>query len=117
MGVGQERPRWTFLTNHAHVLVCIARDPGSSLRNIAQAVGITERATQSIVGDLEAAGYLDRRRVGRRNEYVLHPDVPLRHPLESAHAVGELLAVIVESRVPVRRRRGRTAAQLDAELN
>lgn len=89
--------RWTFLTNHAHVLVCIARDPGIRGRDIAERVGITERAAQSIVADLAEAGYLTRTRVGRRNTYEVHPDLPLRHPVEAAHQVGELLAVVTPS--------------------
>jgi hypothetical protein len=86
--------RWTFLTNHAHVLLVIARDPGIRLRDIADRVGITERAAQRIVGDLEREGYLTRRRSGRRNVYELHTDLPLRHPLEESHAVGELLDLL-----------------------
>lgn len=82
---------WTFLTNHAHVLVCIARQPDIRLRDVATHVGITERAVQSIVRDLEEAGYLDRSRVGRRNQYRLHVDQPLRHPVEQGHQVIELL--------------------------
>ncbi len=86
--------QWTFLTNHAHVLLCIARNPDVRLRDIALAVGITERAVQVIIVDLEQAGYLTRSRVGRRNHYRLHGDLPLRHPLERMHEVGELLAVL-----------------------
>lgn len=82
---------WTFLTNHAHVLVCIARQPDIRLRDVATRVGITERAVQSIVADLEEGGYLDRSRVGRRNHYRLHVDRPLRHPVERGHQVTELL--------------------------
>lgn len=89
--------RWTFLTNHAHVLVCIARDPGIRGRDIAERVGITERAAQSIVADLVAEGYVTRTRVGRRNTYEVHPDLPLRHPVEQAHQVGDLLAVVTPS--------------------
>lgn len=85
------RPTWTFLTNHGHVLVCIAEDPGSRGRDIAARVGITERACQSIVADLAAGGYVTRTRVGRRNRYEIHPDVPLRHPIEGGHSIGELL--------------------------
>jgi hypothetical protein len=88
------RPRWMFLTNHAHVLLCIAKDPGIRLRDVAEKVGITERATQSIVADLTAAGYVSRRRVGRRNHYELHSELPLRHPLQQHHCVGELLAAL-----------------------
>ena len=85
---------WTFLTNHAHVLVCIAEDPDARGRDIAAKVGITERATQAIVADLVAGGYVTRTRVGRRNRYELRPAAPLRHPLERQHTVGELLAAL-----------------------
>ena len=90
-----EQPsQWTFLTNHAHVLICIARDPSVRLRDVADAVGITERAAQRIVQELEAEGYLEHERVGRRNYYRLNPQLPLRHPLEREHRVAELLASI-----------------------
>ena len=85
---------WTFLSNHAHVLVCLAADPDLRLRDIAERVGITERAVFTIVNDLEAGGYLTRIREGRRNRYELNPHGPLRHPLEAPHTVGELLAAI-----------------------
>jgi predicted transcriptional regulator len=86
--------RWTFLTNHAHALVCIASDPGIRIQDIADRVGITLRAAQDIVSDLVAAGYITRTRVGRRNRYEVHPELPLRHPLEQDHQVGELLGAI-----------------------
>jgi DNA-binding transcriptional ArsR family regulator len=89
---------WTFLTNHAHVLLCVSRDPQARLRDVADAVGITERAAQRIVAELEAGGYLTRIREGRRNRYEIHADVPLRHPVEREHAVGEILAVLRPSR-------------------
>ena len=73
-------PTWTFLSNHANVLLCIARERGIRLRDVAVRVGITERAVQRIVGDLEASGYLSRVREGRRNRYEIHGDLPLRHP-------------------------------------
>lgn len=85
---------WTFLTNHAHVLRCLATDPEVRLRDVAQIVGITERAAQRIVMELEGAGYLERERVGRRNRYRLHADQPLRHPMDRDHHVNELLAVL-----------------------
>ncbi|MCI2267208.1 MULTISPECIES: helix-turn-helix transcriptional regulator [Micrococcales] len=85
---------WTFLTNHAHVLLCIAQDPGMRLRDVADAVGITERAAQRIVAELEQAGYLERVRDGRRNRYRLNQELPLRHPLDRDHAVGEILTVL-----------------------
>ena len=85
---------WTFLTNHAHVLICLSRDPDALLREVAAQVGITEGATQRIVADLVDAGYLQRTRVGRRNRYELDPDLPLRHPLERDHAIGEILGIL-----------------------
>ena len=85
---------WTFLTNHAHALVCIARDPGLRLRDVAERVGVTERAAQRIVSDLVDAGYLDRLREGRRNSYRVRSDRPLRHPVERGHDIGEILAVL-----------------------
>jgi DNA-binding transcriptional ArsR family regulator len=93
-------PDWTFLTNHAHVLLCVARDPGVRLRDVAEAVGITERAAQRIVAELVEAGYLERERDGRRNRYRLHPELPLRHPLERDHAIGEVLRVLMEPGSP-----------------
>lgn len=85
---------WTFLTNHAHVLICTAQDPGVRIQDIADRVGITLRAAQGIVSDLVDAGYVTRTRVGRRNEYEIHPERPLRHPLERAHQVGGVLAAL-----------------------
>lgn len=85
---------WTFLTNHAHALVCISRDPGLRLRDVADRVGVTERAAQRIVSDLVDAGYLDRLREGRRNSYRVRADQPLRHPVENGHQVGEILRVL-----------------------
>ena len=87
-------PRWTFLANHAHVLVCIDRDPTATMRGIAGQVGITERAVQRIVADLVEDGYLERRREGRRNAYAIHRDRPLRHPLEESTSVDALLHLI-----------------------
>ncbi len=86
-------PQWTFLTNHGHVLLCIARDPDVRHRDLADQVGITERAAQRIVADLADAGYLDVTKEGRRNRYRLHPEMPLRHPNENDQHVGEILAV------------------------
>ncbi len=86
---------WTFLSNHGHVLVCLARDPEARLRDVALSVGITERAVQKIVSDLEEAGVVERLRDGRRNRYRLHPERPLRHPIESHRTVGALLAMVL----------------------
>ena len=86
---------WTFLSNHAHVLMSIAVDPEVRLKDVAQRVGITERAVQRIVGDLEDGGYLTRERTGRRNRYRLHPEKPLRHPTLAHRKVRELLALVL----------------------
>lgn len=85
---------WTFLTNHAQVLLCIARNDRLTVREIAAAVGITERAVQRILDDLEEAGYLSRFRDGRKNRYEIHPEVPMRHPAQQGHAVHDLLALL-----------------------
>jgi predicted ArsR family transcriptional regulator len=89
---------WTFLTNHAHALLCVAREPGMRLRDIADCVGITERAAHRIVDDLCEEGYLTRHRVGRRNFYEVHPHAPLRHPLERDVEVGDVLAVLLRDK-------------------
>ena len=87
---------WTFLSNHAHVLFCIAKEPEVRLREVAEKVGITERAVQRIVADLEDGGYLSRIREGRRNRYEVHGDRPLRHSIEAHLAVSVLVDLIVE---------------------
>lgn len=91
-----EEPRssWTFLTNHGHVLVCIATNPDVRISEIADQVGIGERAAQGIVTDLVEGGYVTRTKVGRRNRYSVNPELPLRHPLERDHQVGELLRAV-----------------------
>ena len=85
---------WTFLSNHAHVLVSLARDPDARLRDVAGAVGITERGVQKILRDLTDAGVLTRERVGRRNRYQINRRVPLRHALEAHETVGTLLRLV-----------------------
>ena len=85
---------WTFLTNHAHALISLAADPDLRVRDLAARLGITERATQRILADLDEAGYLERRRLGRRTRYELRLDRPMRHPAESMHSVGELVRAI-----------------------
>jgi Mn-dependent DtxR family transcriptional regulator len=82
---------WRFVTNHAHVLECIAADPSARLRDIAATVGITERTASQIVNDLAQAGYLSKTRDGRRNLYEIHGELPLRHPQHRHHTVGELI--------------------------
>jgi DNA-binding IclR family transcriptional regulator len=84
---------WTFLTNHAHVLLCLTAEPDARLREVADAVGITERAVQHIVADLAAAGVLVRTREGRRNRYTLNAEAPLRHPVEAHRRVADLMAL------------------------
>jgi predicted ArsR family transcriptional regulator len=85
---------WVFLTNHAHVLLCIARDPHSRARDIAERVGITERAAQRILADLIAEGYATRTKVGRRNHYEIDADGHLRHPVFRDLSIGPLLEVL-----------------------
>lgn len=87
---------WDFLTNHAHVLICVARDPGIRLRDIAESVGITERGAHNILSQLVEEGYVERRREGRRNHYKVMPQRPLRHPLVQDQEVGELLTILLK---------------------
>ena len=84
-------PSWTFLTNHAHVLIAISRNPELRQRDIAYAVGITVGAVQRIIAELEEGGYLRHEKIGRRNRYDVIDDQPLRHPLENQHSVRELI--------------------------
>jgi predicted transcriptional regulator len=91
----QDRKPWTFLTNHARVLICIARDPDLRVRDVADQIGITERAAQLIITDLEEGGYLVRTRVGRRNTYTIKGDRPFRHPAEADHDVQDLIEVFL----------------------
>ena len=88
---------WTFLSNHAHVLLLIASDSEIRLRDVAEKVGITERAVQRIVADLEAGKYIERERCGRRNRYQVNPRLPLRHPVEAHRTVGALMSLILDS--------------------
>jgi DNA-binding Lrp family transcriptional regulator len=91
-------PTWSFLTNHAQVLLCIARDPAVRLRDIGDAVGITERAAHRIVGELADDGYISRERVGRRNRYRIQPDLPIPDRFPREQKVGDLLALIDQRR-------------------
>ena len=88
------RPTWTFLTNHAQVLVCIAQDSGVRLRDIGERVGITERATHRIVTELADAGYITRQRNGRRNHYTINTHFPLPDPVARERNVGQLLEIL-----------------------
>jgi DNA-binding IclR family transcriptional regulator len=92
---GNSAARWGFLTNHAQVLVCIAEDPSVRLRDISERVGITERAAHRIVAELSEADYITRGRVGRRNTYAIHSDVPLPDAVARSRNVGDLLAILV----------------------
>jgi predicted transcriptional regulator len=97
--------QWRFMTNHAHVLEAIASEPTVRLRDIAAAVGITERTAAHIVNDLEQAGYLTKSRDGRRNRYQVHNELPLRHPRHRHHTVGELIRFLESAHEPDPRRK------------
>jgi hypothetical protein len=99
--------QFRFVTNHAHVLVCIAADPGMRLRDIAAAVGITERTAAQIVNELEQAGYLTKTRDGRRNQYEIHEELPLRHPQHRHRSVGDLIRFL-QTPAPGHERRRRS---------
>jgi predicted transcriptional regulator len=85
---------WRFLSNHTQVLLCLQRDPNARIRDIAQQVGITERAAQRIVADLVETGYVESERVGRRNHYRINTDAAMRHPAQDGHEIGELLKIL-----------------------
>ncbi|QDU89103.1 MarR family protein [Pirellulimonas nuda] len=94
---GQEtRHRWTFLTNHSHVLILLNAEPDLVLREIAARVGITERAIQQILADLQEEGFIEREKIGRRNHYRVKTDHYLRHPIEAHCKVADLLSLIVD---------------------
>ncbi len=90
----RDQGSWTFLSNHAHVLVCLARDPDARLRDVAERVGITERAVHRIITDLEGGGVIRRSRSGRRNHYEIDHSATMRHPLEAECTVGSLLGLL-----------------------
>ena len=94
--------RWDFLTNHAHVLLSVSQDPGIRLREIAAAVGVTERSAHKILSELVEEGYVLRERHGRRNRYKVKPELPLRHPLVQDREVGDLLSVLSRPERPAR---------------
>jgi hypothetical protein len=109
------RDSWTFLTNHGHVLVCLAVEPDVLLRDVASSIGITERAVQQIVGDLERAGVIVRLRVGRRNRYILRREEQLRHPVEAGVTVGDFVDLV--ERGTSSRRRPAPARALASSLS
>ena len=90
---------WTFLTNHAHVLLSLVERPGATMRDVAARVGITERAVQRIVSELEEAGYLSRVREGRANRYTVHEGLLLRHPVEGHCTIAELIEMVIGGRM------------------
>lgn len=89
-----DRRRWRFLSNHTQVLLLLHRDPNARFRDIAQHVGITERAAQRIVADLVESGYVESERVGRRNRYRINTDIAMRHPAQEGREIGELLRLL-----------------------
>jgi len=91
---GDNHKTWRFLSNHTQVLLCLQRDPNARFRDIAQSVGITERAAQRIVADLVESGYVESERVGRRNRYHVNTDIAMRHPAQHGHEIGELLKLL-----------------------
>ena len=95
--------KWTFLTNHARALVCIARDPGVRLRDIAAALGVTERSAYAIVTDLTEDGYIVKQKEGRRNRYHIQADLPLRESVVQKRTIGEVLGLLAEASVPDQR--------------
>ena len=96
---------WSFLTNHARVLVCIAHDPGVRLRDIATTLGITERSAFGVVTDLTEGGYVVKEKDGRRNRYQIQAHLPLREAITQERTIGEVLDVLVETNTRTRRRR------------
>jgi hypothetical protein len=93
-------PSWNFLSNHGRALLCITHDPNARLRDVAAELGVTERSAYAIVNDLAAAGYITKERDGRRNRYLLRPDLPLHDVLDREVAIGEVLEVLTGSATP-----------------
>ena len=94
MSSNEDRKPWRFVTNHTQVLLCIARDGNVRLRDVAEKVGITERAAQRIVADLVEAGFVERKKVGRRNHYSIDRRAKMRHPAQENQAIGDLLDLL-----------------------
>ena len=94
MSSPEQEKTWRFLSNHTQVLLCIQRDPDARFRDIAERVGITERAAQRIVADLITSGYVESERIGRRNHYRVNPDIAMRHPAQEGHDIGEVLRLL-----------------------
>ncbi len=89
-----EKGQWTFLSNHGRVFVYVAKHPKSTTEAISREVSLTQRGVQKILAELETAGYIARRKEGRSNRYIVHPELPMRHQLEGDHAVGDLLLAL-----------------------
>jgi DNA-binding IclR family transcriptional regulator len=98
--IGTHEKTWHFLSNHTQVLLCIARDPDTRLRDIAETVGITERAAQRIVTDLIVSGYVESERHGRRSRYTINRRIAMRHPAQTNHEIGELLDLLTRADSP-----------------
>jgi DNA-binding IclR family transcriptional regulator len=96
MSTNDAKP-WTFVTSHTQVLLCLARDPDARMRDVADTVGITERAAQRIVADLVEAGYVERQRVGRRNRYTINTSAHMRHRSQLGHEIGDLLQLLQQA--------------------
>jgi predicted ArsR family transcriptional regulator len=94
MASSSTTPSWTFLTNHTHILVVLHREPEMRIRDMADEVGITQRAVQRILAELQAEGVISISKEGRRNRYFIHHEKRLRHALESRHTIGELLEIL-----------------------
>jgi DNA-binding IclR family transcriptional regulator len=92
----EEIPEWTFLSNHAHVLICIAQQPDIRLSEVADLVGIRERSVHRIVHELSESGYISVSKVGRNNVYEVHLDLPLRHPLEATHSIRAIVSPLLK---------------------
>jgi DNA-binding IclR family transcriptional regulator len=99
--VSESPNNWTFLSNYAHVLVCLADNPDARLRDVAEKVGITERTAFRLIGELEEAGVLERAKEGRRNHYIINTEAHLRHAIEDKCTVGELLNTVLNQQAPV----------------
>jgi len=96
--LGVRSPSWTFLTNHAHALILLSQEPSITLREVAVRIGITERAVQRIIAELEEAGYIEKHKVGRQNHYRIMALQPLRHPIENHRTIGDILELIRDGR-------------------
>ena len=96
----EEIPEWTFLSNHAHVLICISQQPDIRLSEVAELVGIRERSVHRIVHELSESGYVSVSKVGRNNVYEVHLDLPLRHPLEATHSIRAIVSPLLKKARP-----------------